>query len=1369
MAEKKPIHTISGISAPDAFNFNEPSSWEIWCKRFQRYMSVSGLAQKSELEKIDVLLYVMGQNSEAILLQFEAQPTTLQQTLEAFSAYFAPQKNLIFERFKFNSRKQNTGETIESFITDLHSIAEKCEFGQLKEELIRDRIVVGMSDVRVSEAMQLKSTLTLKTATEMARQAELTQHNNRVIRSAEETSTFNYVQNNRQILNVDNSKKCYFCNQFYHPRESCPAKTANCRKCGKTGHYQVACKSTTKPSSRKITRNSKINNMNSEEETNNVQIEQNDAFIGLICNDSTMSTDWCAKCFVKEFNTEVMFLIDTGAGNVSIPDKLLPQRFFKSLRKNVSASGPDGSRLNVLGSINLTISCGNLVTKCEVYVIKNLRIPLLGRDAIKGLNLIQPGQRINFIQSNSFSTCTSSQMVNKIIEKYPSIFNEMGQFKGEVKIKLNKNVIPFVQSVPRPVPIPYLSKLKDEIERLQKLQIIEPMHEVTDWVSPIVVVPKNNGEIRLCVDYTRLNQSVGRPYYPIPKIETILANLKGARFFSKLDANKGFYQIKLDRESQLLTCFICPFGRFVFTRLPFGISCAPEYFVSKYNQVLEGITNIVSHVDDILVYGNTIEEHDRTLDKVLSRLSTEGITLNRDKCVFRVEEVKFVGHLLSSKGISIDPDRTSALMNFPTPENKTELLRFLGMINFIGKFIKNRSNVLEPLNALLQNDVKFTWSALQDNAFKKIKDLICTTPMLAYYDPEKKLIVSADASSYGIGACLIQESTSNTRELVAYISRTLTSTERHYAQIEREALGITWAAEKLAEYITGVHVTFETDHKPLVQLLQTKNLDTLTPRLQRFRMRLMRYQYEVTYVPGKTLLIADALSRSPIPNTCETEELTLEVSNYVNNIILNLPVKDPYLEKIKAEQNKDDICTQLRKLSIDGWPDRSKLSSLLLPYFQYRFEISLSSDDLLLKGTRLVIPNTLQKEVIDFLHAGHQGITKCRKRAQSSVWWLGLSTQLEHLIRNCPNCIEERVNPKEPFIKEQIPTRPMEKIAVDFFKKHQKWYIIITDYFSRYFEISTINSMTEDTTIQKLKEYFSRYGICDYLRSDNGPQFGEKLKRFASEYHFVAETSSPYYSQSNGAVEAAVKVAKNLIAKNSDVELALLNYRVTPLANGFSPGELMMGRRLKSHVPVIPSLLKTTHSDSIAEIEGKLKNKSAENYNKRHKTKILPELKVGERVWITDIRKYGSVIKKLPQPRSYLVKTNHGVYRRNRWHLIPAPFQLVSQPNQNALNSLPQVQQIAETNDEDNVTGTQDDATAITDHSSFMDSESDYFDSEMSNEIEAAANSSIVSQPPCTSENHILDEVMLQRTRSGRISRRPGWLREYCTDYNLPN
>jgi len=328
----------------------------------------------------------------------------------------------------------------------------------------------------------------------------------------------------------------------------------------------------------------------------------------------------------------------------------------------------------------------------------------------------------------------------------------------------------------------------------------------------------------------------------------------------------------------------------------------------------------------VIVHGATVEEHDKTLRAVLSKLQKVGITLNKDKCVFGTDKIEFLGHLITEEGISILPKRVEAITNFEAPKDKKTLMQFLGTVNYVSKFVPNKSQLLEPLNSLLKDNVQFVWLDAQEKAFNEIKRLLKKAPTLSHYDYNKQVVIQADASSYGLGAALMQINKDNNREIVAYASTTLTEAEKRYSQIEKEALALAYATEHFKDYIIGIDIILETDHKPLIQILQSKPLDDLTPRLQRIRLRLMRYNYEIIYVPGKQLVVADCLSRSPISKkSFYSDELPQEIEGYINFVVDNFPTSQNMLDKIKDEQRKDFITSKLRNYCLEKWPDKNKL------------------------------------------------------------------------------------------------------------------------------------------------------------------------------------------------------------------------------------------------------------------------------------------------------------------------------------------------------------------------------------------------------------------------------------------------------------
>ena len=277
----------------------------------------------------------------------------------------------------------------------------------------------------------------------------------------------------------------------------------------------------------------------------------------------------------------------------------------------------------------------------------------------------------------------------------------------------------------------------------------------------MVVVPKKTGAVRICVDLKPLNESVLQEVHPIPRVDEALAQLTGATIFTKLDANSGFWQIPLSPESRPLTTFITPFGRYHFNKLPFGISSALELFQRRMSAILEGLEGVVCLIDDVLVIGKNKAEHDTRLMQVLERLESVRVTLNREKCAFRQSSVKFLGHLIGQDEVRADPEKTSAIHDMETPQSVSDLRRFLGMVNQLGKFSPQISELTQPLRELLSTKRAWLWGPEQEQAFGRVKEELLKPTTLALYNPQVELKISADASSFGLGAVLFQKEDDN--------------------------------------------------------------------------------------------------------------------------------------------------------------------------------------------------------------------------------------------------------------------------------------------------------------------------------------------------------------------------------------------------------------------------------------------------------------------------------------------------------------------------------------------------------------------------------------------------------------------------------
>ena len=599
-----------------------------------------------------------------------------------------------------------------------------------------------------------------------------------------------------------------------------------------------------------------------------------------------------------------------------------------------------------------------------------------------------------------------------------------------------------------------------------------------------------------------------RENHPLPSVEESLAKLAGAKVFTKLDANSGFWQINLAEESKSLTTFITPYGRYLFKRLPFGICSASEFFQKRMSEMLENHPGVLCHMDDILVFAPTQREHDERLQKVLETIERSGITLN-EKCVFSKSSVEFLGHVIDGNGCRPDPNKVKAIIMMETPKNVSDVRRFLGMVNQLNKFSPNITEKTQPLRELLRSKNAWAWGPSQSKAFSDVKEELTKPSCPAHYDVNKETTVSADASSYGVGAVLMQKHGDILRP-VAFASRSMTETDQRYAQIEKEALAVTWACERFSNYLIGARFKIETDHKPLVPLLGTKDLSELPARVQRFKIRLMRFTFSISHTPGKDLITADALSRAPCSEpSSDDERLQADVSAYVDSIVHNLPATSNRLEQIRSAYTNHTVCSTLQKYCKAGWPEKSGMPKFMTPYWAFRGAITIQNG-LLMKGTRLIIPEVLQSEIIAKIHEGHQGIVKCRERAKTSVWWIGLSSQLENAIKSCQECIEMSTNPSEPLIPTEFPSRPWQRLASDLFEIKGQMYLLVVDFYSRYIEIAKLFGTGAASVINHLKSIFARHGIPEIFVSDNGPQYAvESFKSFAKEFGFKHITSSP--------------------------------------------------------------------------------------------------------------------------------------------------------------------------------------------------------------------------------------------------------------------
>ena len=667
--------------------------------------------------------------------------------------------------------------------------------------------------------------------------------------------------------------------------------------------------------------------------------------------------------------------IDTGAKINCISKNNLKRvnkdaKINSAVKINLIAYG--GQQIETVGTTTLRTNKGDIMFH---VVDRNVKTILGLTDTMK-LNLIQLDAEVHSI-------------VNPVIDDYSDLFDNtvLGKLPMDYHMRLDPTVPPVVCSA-RKIPVAMKQDVINELEHMKNIGVIEAVTEPTEWVSSMVAAKKKDGSIRLCIDPVHLNKALLRPHHPMKTIDDILGNMSNAKVFSILDAKTSFWQIPLDEQSSLLTTFITPNGRYKFLRMPYGITSSSEVFQRSMehlfaNQPCEII------VDDILVYGKNAEEHDANLKQVLNRVRQLNMKLNAEKCKFHVTEVPFVGHVLTTDGVKCDKSKISAITTMNTPKDKTELRRFFGMCNYVSKFIPGYSEKTAIIRELLRDDTEWFWDKQHDCAFNELKKCISSPPVLAYYNPKLPVTISADASQNGLGCVCLQEG-----KPIAYASRSLTETEKRYAQIEKELLALLYACTKFDQYIFGRHVNAETDHQPLVTIMK-KTIHNATPRIQKMILKLQRYNISLVYKRGKDLLIADALSRA-YQNDNESDSSNLDEYDIMHVEVLS----NTRLEELKTATQNDHTSTVLKTVIMRGWPrSYNDVPKEAQPYYSFRDELTVVND-IILRGQRFVIPESLQSYYTTQLHKGHPGIDATKRRANECMYWNKMYTQLEEAVKS---------------------------------------------------------------------------------------------------------------------------------------------------------------------------------------------------------------------------------------------------------------------------------------------------------------------------------------------------------------------------------
>lgn len=629
-------------------------------------------------------------------------------------------------------------------------------------------------------------------------------------------------------------------------------------------------------------------------------------------------------------------------------------------------------------------------------------------------------------------------------------------------------------------------------------------------------------------------------------------------------------------------------------------------------------------------------------------MAEAGLTLNKDKYEFRKQKIKFLGHIFTPNGCEPDDEKVAAIEQLKVPTNVKELQRFMGMVNYVGKFMKNLSDVTEPLRGLIHKNVEWYWREEQQKSFETIKRMIKTAPVLKFYDVNKPVKLSVDASSFAMGCCLMQDN-----QPVAYATKALTKGQQILPQIVKEAMAIRFGCKKFHEYIYGKELEVESDHKPLETIFK-KPITNAPMRLQKILWDVLPYAPRVKYVRGSEIPIADTLSRDCHQNkTNEPNGETLQINMIVS-------ITDEAVQRFTKSTQNDVELQQLKTIIGHGFPESGEqLPESIKKYVPFKHELTYEGE-LLLKGDRIIVPGSEIPKFLKDLHVGHPGINSMLTRARNSAFWIGQTRDIKQYVEQCSVCQKtQRTNTKEPALMKVVPDYPFQLVSSDLFHFKGDEYILIADHYSGFVDFKKLKSATSAEVILCLKQWFSVHGIPETFESDGGPQFtSNRFKTFAREWNFNHRISSPHYPRSNGFAERNVQTTKNVFKKcwldNSDIYLALRLLRNTD-RNGVlkSATQRLFSRATRTILPIDRKKLHPRVVENVNEELTHLRKVQKRYYDRVSKPSVpLREgdsvrMQTGHREWVG-----ARVVNETAYPRSVVVKTESGAqYRRNQHHL----------------------------------------------------------------------------------------------------------------------
>lgn len=1111
---------------------------------------------------------------------------TFTELLSILETRYAKSTSVALDRAEFRKCTQKSDETIEEYIIRLKKLAKKCSFKDYDDQ-VKEKLIDGVCSSLIKFELLKNGNQNLEELIVLARTVESALLHSKFKEPAEEQTSMFQVKKTTQGRDKFSPKsknestrttpggkstQCFCCGKNNHLKSECTLKNKFCSECGARGHIFRMC-----------VKNRRVNVLecNPQEETDeNANIEQSiknlfpedDDYYNVYSNSTTNKIP---PCLVKgSVNGLILqFELDTGseATTILFKDVQMLNLTEKIQPTNIHFKNYDQTVTKPIGIINnMEMVLNNSKKNVNLFVVENNKPRLLGRDVLDMFGMWP-------LQLNCSETIDPVKLIK---ERFSEVFSPgWGNVKGEcINLKLKENAQPKRLPV-RQVPFALKDKINLEIKRLLENGRIEPV-KYSEWGTPVVPILKPDGSVRLCGDYkVTLNPQLKVDRFPLPHVEDIFNMLRGAEFYCELDLKEAYLQAPLDEASQDLTVIVTESGTFKYKFLPYGVSTGPGSFQRLMSQKLSNIPNVIVFIDNIYMCGKTHEQMLQTLESVLSKLKECEFKLKVDKCKFFRKSIDVFGFRINKDGINIIKENIEPILNLAPPENITMLRSFLGKINYYGRFLNHLATKLYPLYECTKKG-SFVWTDECQKAFNLVKKELASAKNLSHYNPALPLILTCDASEFGVGAIISNRGLDNVVRPIAFASKKFTETEKKYTALDKEALAIIFGVTKFYNYTYGRVFELETDNAALVRILDPcKAIPKMAAkRLQHYAIFLSAFNYTIKHIRTDKNP-ADYISRKPdkkdntkYPTLCNPD-CNINV-NYLNDS--DLPSLN--WKTIQNETKKDILLSKILIYCRDGWP--VSVEDSLKPFFMRRYEISMDRD-CIMWGHRIIIPLSLRESVLKELHITHFGTSRMIEMAKAYFWWPKLNEDIEKLSKSCDLCLKNRHNPSRVIPRcWPVPPGPWYRIHADFLGPLLgKMYLVIIDSYSKWPEAFPMANIGSSLTITKFKETYIRFGFPIHLVSDNGTSFrSQEFQDFCKVTGVKHSFTSPHYPATNGAAERFVETFKTHLTKiiesgkspNYALSIFLFDYRTTPhKSSGVSPARLMMGRELRNRLALL--------------------------------------------------------------------------------------------------------------------------------------------------------------------------------------------------------